>query len=64
MKIDITPTPEMIVNLIDEYCSHHLCPRDCVFDKIGLCTENDGFNEYLDRYEDYMKSKRGANEQN
>lgn len=57
MKIDINITPEFIVDAIEDYCSSHVCPTDCVFDKIGVCTEQNPFNDYSDKYQEYMKKE-------
>lgn len=54
MKVDINTTPEFIVDAIKDYCEHCFhCPDGCVFDKIGLCSERNAFNDYHDKYQEY-----------
>lgn len=50
MEIDIKPTPELIMELIEEYCSLHpvSCPDDCPFDELGFCIGDNGCNSYLE----------------
>ena len=60
MNIDIKVTAKFVAKVIDEYCKTHVydCAVDCPFDKIGVCTEQNSFNDIKGRM------KRKQNESN
>lgn len=58
MNIDIKVTAELVANVIEEYCSTHICPTDCPFDAIGVCTEQNPFNCVKDKFEKGKNAKK------
>ena len=56
VNINVEPTPDMIIRMIDDYCIKTRCPEGCVFDKIGICTDScNAFNTFLERYRAYER---------
>lgn len=59
MNLNIKVTEDFIIKAISEYCSIH-CSNECIFDKLGYCTENTPFSIIHGRYVKFLFSEKGG----
>lgn len=60
MQVKVEIDEQFIVEAIEDYCSKHCrsCPSECVFDKIGVCTEHNAFNDIADKYRHWLAKNK------
>lgn len=59
MNINIKATEDFVIEAISEYCSHS-CSDECIFDKLGYCTENTPFSILHNKYIKFLFNKKGG----